>query len=244
MNRLRILIGLGLSATLLGCGDQRVAGGNSSETPNTLTGILYDTLGKPRAGDTVTLRPARWTAEDRPPAGARATNVWTTVTDSSGRWNVAGMESGAWVVESRKGDDGRLCATVTVGRSGRSWLSRRTLSTGCARSKADSVPECFPRERGGVFPSMEPTFKRESTALENSSSRVFRSAISAWSPRSNPIPSASPAPKTPSRSRLATASRRASFWRRASKGRTTTSGRTVVPPPCASRVWADSLWSR
>jgi len=115
MNRLRILIGLGLSAALLGCGDQRVAGGNSSETPNTLTGILYDTLGKPRAGDTVTLRPARWTADDLPPAGARAANVWTTVTDSSGRWNVVGMESGAWVVESRKGDEGRLCATVTVG---------------------------------------------------------------------------------------------------------------------------------
>lgn len=127
-----------------GCGDTRVAGGNSSETPNTLTGILLDTLGRPRAGDTITLRPARWTAFDVPPAGERAGNVWRTVTDSSGRWKLAGMGSGSWAVESRSGRLGRLCGTVNLGAEG-SLIAFRT----------DTV---FPHRRiaggfaGGLFP--------------------------------------------------------------------------------------------
>lgn len=104
-----------LMGGLAGCGEQRVAGGNTSETPNTVTGFLLDTLGRARAGDTVILRPARWTSDDLPPTGMRAANVWTTVTDSSGGWSVTGMESGAWVVECRGGAVGRLSAAVTVG---------------------------------------------------------------------------------------------------------------------------------
>ena len=99
---------------LAGCGEQRVAGGNTSETPNTVTGFLLDTTGKARVGDTVILRPARWTSDDLPPAG-RAANVLTTVTDSSGAWTLEGMASGAWVVECRGGSVGRLYAAVTVG---------------------------------------------------------------------------------------------------------------------------------
>lgn len=101
---------------LAGCGEQRVAGGNTSETPNTVTGLLLDTTGRARVGDTVILRPARWTSDDLPSAG-RAANVWTTVTDSSGEWSVSGMESGAWVVECRGGKVGKLSAAVTVGSS-------------------------------------------------------------------------------------------------------------------------------
>lgn len=111
-SRLAVMAALGLLAS---CGEQRVAGGNTSETPNTVTGILMDTLGRARVGDTVILRPARWTSDDLPPTGMRAANVWTTVTDSSGEWSVSGMESGAWVVECRGGAVGRLTAAVTVG---------------------------------------------------------------------------------------------------------------------------------
>lgn len=120
MNRTmyRLLLAGGALCAIVGCGDPRVAGGNSSETPNTLTGTLLDTLGKPRAGDTITLRPARWTADDQPPSGIRAANVWRTVTDSEGRWSVVGVESGSWSIESRSGRLGRLCATVSLGAGG------------------------------------------------------------------------------------------------------------------------------
>lgn len=110
---------------LSGCGDQRVAGGNTSETPNTVTGVLVDTLGKPRAGDTVVLRPARWTVDDHAPGDDRPSQVWTTVTDSSGRWQVSGMASGAWVVECRNGPLGRLGPAVTVGAE-RPFIAMRT----------------------------------------------------------------------------------------------------------------------
>lgn len=111
-SRLAVMAALGL---LTSCGEQRVAGGNTSETPNTVTGFLMDTLGRARVGDTVILRPARWTSDDLPPMGMRAASVWTTVTDSSGEWSVSGLESGAWVVECRGGKVGRLSAAVTVG---------------------------------------------------------------------------------------------------------------------------------
>lgn len=110
---------------LIACGEQRVAGGNTSETPNTVTGILVDTVGRPRVGDTVILRPARWTSDDHAPGDDRSPQVWTTVTDSVGRWVVMGMASGAWVMECRNGDLGRLGPAVTVG-SERPFIAMRT----------------------------------------------------------------------------------------------------------------------
>lgn len=110
---------------LVACGEQRVAGGNTSETPNTVTGILVDTVGRPRVGDTVILRPARWTSDDHAPGDGRSSQVWTTVTDSAGRWVVMGMASGAWVMECRNGELGRLGPAVTVG-SDRPFIAMRT----------------------------------------------------------------------------------------------------------------------
>lgn len=108
----------GMLCILCGCGDPQVAGGNSSETQNTLSGVLVDTLGKPRAGDTVFVRPSRWTSEDAPPPGENAADVWRTVTDSNGRWTLTGIGSGAWTVEGRSGRLGRLCARVELGAGG------------------------------------------------------------------------------------------------------------------------------
>lgn len=136
----------------VGCGDPRVAGGNSSETPNTLTGTLLDTLGKPRAGDTITLRPARWTADDQPPAGMRAANVWRTVTDSEGRWSVVGVESGSWSIESRSGRLGRLCATVNLGAGGSEIALRADTVYPHRRIAGAFAAGLFPRgARGKVY---------------------------------------------------------------------------------------------
>lgn len=134
----RSLLVSGAMLLVVGCGDPRMAGGNSSETPNTITGILLDTLGRPRVGDTIVLRPSRWIAADLPPAGEIAPNTWRTVTDSNGRWLLEGMESGAWAVESRAGHLGRMCATVNLGDEHRFVALR-----------ADTV---YPRRRisGGV----------------------------------------------------------------------------------------------
>lgn len=101
-----------------GCGDVHVAGGNTSETQNTLAGILVDTLGKPRVGDTVFVRPSRWTSEDVPPPGETPRNVWMTVTDTNGRWELTGIGSGSWAVEGRSGRLGRMCAQVELGEGG------------------------------------------------------------------------------------------------------------------------------
>jgi len=125
MHRVSGTLALLGAVALAGCGEQRVAGGNTSETPNTVTGVLVDTLGRARVGDTVILRPARWTADDRAPGNERSPQIWSTVTDSGGRWSVSGMESGAWVVESRGGDLGRLSPAVTVGAE-RPLIAMRT----------------------------------------------------------------------------------------------------------------------
>lgn len=104
-----------LLCILCECGDMHVAGGNSSETQNTLSGVLVDTLGRPRVGDTVFVRPSRWTSEDDPPPGQPMLNVWKTVTDSGGRWMLSGMGSGSWTIEGRSGHLGRMCAQVELG---------------------------------------------------------------------------------------------------------------------------------
>lgn len=143
--RLPVALGALLAlGALSSCGNQRVAGGNTSETPNTVTGFLLDTTGRARAGDTVILRPARWTTDDLPPGGLRAADVWTTVTDSTGHWTVTGLESGAWVVESRGGALGRLSAAVTVGFE-RSFVE---LSTDTVFRKG-SIEGSFPP---GMYP--------------------------------------------------------------------------------------------
>lgn len=121
----RSLLVAGALCFLCSCSDLREAGGNSSETPNTLTGVLLDTLGKPRVGDTVIVRPARWIAADLASGVHHSKNVWTTVTDSTGRWSLVGMESGAWTVESRSGLLGRLRGEVSLG-AGRSFVELGT----------------------------------------------------------------------------------------------------------------------
>lgn len=104
-----------LSTLLAACsGGDRVAGGNSSETPNTLAGRLVDQAGNPLVGDTIDIRPADWTSRLVPPGGVD--RKWSTVADSSGRWTISGIASGAWVVRSRGIGRGWISDVVAVGR--------------------------------------------------------------------------------------------------------------------------------
>jgi len=106
-----------LSGILLACTQDRVSGGNSSETPNTLAGRLVDTSGRVRVGDTVMIRPAEWIADDQPFDGLDKS--WQTTTDSSGRFQFVGVPSGTYVVESKGALGGFLSEEISVG-AGRS----------------------------------------------------------------------------------------------------------------------------
>ena len=91
-----------------------MAGGNSSETPNTLAGRIVDTAGKPRAGDTVEIRPAEWISDDLPADGPD--RAWRMVTDPQGGYSFVGVPSGSYVVESKGRGVGYLSDVVSVGR--------------------------------------------------------------------------------------------------------------------------------
>lgn len=97
-----------------GCTDDRMAGGNSSETPNTIAGRVLDSAGRSSVGDTVEIRPADWISDDVPAQGVERT--WRTTTDSQGRYRFQGVPSGAYVVQSRNRFAGFLSEAISVGR--------------------------------------------------------------------------------------------------------------------------------
>lgn len=105
---------IALWGVLGGCADDRMAGGNSSETPNTIAGRVVDSTGRASVGDTVEIRPADWISDDVPAQGVE--RAWRTTTDSSGRYRFQGLPSGAYVVQSRNGSAGFLSEAVSVGR--------------------------------------------------------------------------------------------------------------------------------
>ena len=107
-------VAIALLGVLGGCTDDRMAGGNSSETPNTIAGRVVDPAGRPSVGDTVEIRPADWISDDVPAEGVE--RAWRTTTDSQGRYRFEGVASGAYVVESRNGSAGFLSEAVSVGR--------------------------------------------------------------------------------------------------------------------------------
>lgn len=109
-----IRFAIALMGVLGGCADDRMAGGNSSETPNTIAGRVVDSAGRPCAGDTVEIRPADWISDDVPAQGVD--RAWRTTTDSQGRYRFEGVASGAYVVESRSGSTGFLSEAISVGR--------------------------------------------------------------------------------------------------------------------------------
>lgn len=123
-----ILGGAALGLALGSCTQDRISsGGNSSETPNTLSGRIVDTTGAVRVGDTVEIRPADWISDDRGPDGIDP--KWLTLTDSSGRYRFEGIESGSYVVEARGWYGGFVSAVVSVGpQAPQRWLGSDTIN--------------------------------------------------------------------------------------------------------------------
>ncbi|MCB9495517.1 MAG: DUF2341 domain-containing protein [Fibrobacteria bacterium] len=139
-----------LAMFLGACGELRVASGNTSETPNTVAGVLVDPSGDPRIGDTVILRPARWITSGVEAGSATSSlSVRTTVTDSQGKWSVSGMESGAWVVECRGGKLGRLTEAVTVGWDASMIQPRSDTVFPKGRVRGAFAPGTFPKGARG-----------------------------------------------------------------------------------------------
>lgn len=107
-------VAIALMGVLGGCTDDRMAGGNSSETPNTIAGRVVDSTGRSSVGDTVEIRPADWISDDIPAQGVD--RAWRTTTDSLGRYRFQGVPSGSYVVRARNHSAGFLSAAVSVGR--------------------------------------------------------------------------------------------------------------------------------
>jgi hypothetical protein len=102
-----------LSMALSACSQERISGGNSSETPNTLAGRIVDATGAVGAGDTVWIRPAEWTSDDI--AGSGPDKSWQTIADSQGRYRFEGVPSGTYVIESKGPRGGFLSGDISVG---------------------------------------------------------------------------------------------------------------------------------
>jgi len=92
--------GLVLGLVLVGCGSDRVAGGSSTETSNTLAARFVDDDGAFADSALVRIRPALWNrAEDLDSlVGSRRTRL-DTVLDSSGILNAGGFLPGTYTVE-------------------------------------------------------------------------------------------------------------------------------------------------
>ena len=103
---------LGLCAGFWACADERVAGGNSSGTSNTIAGRLLDSTGHGVEGMHVVARRLRWTS-DVP--GAPGNPVRYALSDSLGRFAFEDLPPDAWVVEANDGIRGRLFGSATSG---------------------------------------------------------------------------------------------------------------------------------
>lgn len=98
------------------CADERVAGGNSSGTSNTITGRLVDSAGRGADGIRVVARSLRWSLDD---SAVAKDVVRYAVTDSAGRFVFDSLPPDAWVVEALEGDCGHLFAPTVSGRAAR-----------------------------------------------------------------------------------------------------------------------------
>lgn len=106
-----------LAAILLGlasCADERVAGGNSSGTSNTITGRLVDSAGQGVGAVRVVARSIRWNPDD---SAASEEQARYAVTDSTGCFVFDSLPSDAWVVEGRGVAGGYLFAPALSGMS-------------------------------------------------------------------------------------------------------------------------------
>lgn len=101
---------------LSACADNRVAGGNSSGTSNTITGRLVDSLGHGVKGVHVVARSLQWRSED---SGAPSDLVRHAVSDSSGLFAFDSMPPDAWILEASASGAGYLFAPAVSGASHR-----------------------------------------------------------------------------------------------------------------------------
>jgi len=112
-----------LCGLLAGCGADRLAGGNSTEADNALTGFVIDSLGRPAVGARVTAMPSR---------SVEASQRRETTTDGAGAWRLPAGD-GTWMVEVQ----GEGLRAATVGSAGtlppRLVLARPASLSGRAR---------------------------------------------------------------------------------------------------------------
>lgn len=133
-------------AALFSCADNRVAGGNSSGTSNTIVGRLVDSAGRGAEGVHVAARPLHWRPQDD---GARDGLLRHAVTDSTGRFTFPDLSPDAWVLEAGGSGMGHLFAPAVSGAS----ATRADVGTGVLGSLAPlvgrlRVPD-FPDFTGG-----------------------------------------------------------------------------------------------
>lgn len=117
---------------LCSCADNRVAGGNSSGTSNTIVGRLVDSAGRGAEGVHVVARPLRWKSEED---GTRDGLLGHAVTDSTGRFAFPDLPPDVWVLEAGGSTTGYLFAPAVSGAS----ASRTDVGTGVLGSLAPLV---------------------------------------------------------------------------------------------------------
>jgi len=102
-------------ATMTGCTEDRVAGGNSSGTSNTIVGRLVDSAGHAARGVHVVARSLQWRPED---SGASSDFVRHAISDSSGNFEFDSLPPDAWVLEATSNSAGHLFGPTISGNSG------------------------------------------------------------------------------------------------------------------------------
>jgi len=132
VHRVTAAVAAFVASGLLSCADQRVAGGNSSGTSNTVSGRVVDGSGKGVVGVHVVARPLRWSPEDD---GGRNGAVRHAVTDSAGRFALRDLPPDVWVLEASSEGKGHPFAPVASGAG----VSDADVGTGALGASAPLV---------------------------------------------------------------------------------------------------------
>lgn len=103
---------LGFLLGFQACADERVAGGNSSGTSNTLAGRLVDSSGAGVEGMHVVARRLGWSSD---PDRSASNQVRYALSDSTGRFSFEDLPPDAWVVEANDGRWGHLFGSAISG---------------------------------------------------------------------------------------------------------------------------------